>query len=198
MKFWNWLRKKFSFVTATTQKFGAVALILLLLAGTMPVVTTTGCSTNELKADATTLAAALNNLAGAIQGVDPTVAANLETAATALTNAANGAGSGPAWEQVLNAAAAGAEAIMAAIPVTAPYAMLLSIAVAAAEVIIANTMSSSQVKAARVANAGNLIWYMRTGKPLIKHRLGRSRADDMKAAWNAAAAGTMYAAAVLK
>ena len=183
--------------TYTAQKFGALALILLLLVGTMPVLATSGCSVNELQADATTLASALNSLAGAIQATNPTVAADLTRVANALTAAATGAGVGPAWEQALNGAAAAAEAVMASIPITAPFATLLSIAVAAAELIIANT--TSKVTAARViSNPGNLLWYLHTGRPLVKHRLLRSQSGDVKAAWNAEAVQLGYAAAVLK
>lgn len=181
-----------------SQKFGGLALILLLLVGTMPVMATSGCSVNELKADATTLASALNSLAGAIQATDPSVAANLEVAANSLIAAANGTGVGPAWEQALNAAAAGAEAIMSAIPITAPFATLLAIAVAAAELIISHTTSSAAVKALARANAGNTLWYLRTGSPLVKHRFARSQSGDVKAAWNLAAIQTGYASAVIK
>jgi hypothetical protein len=177
------------------QKFGVVLLAVLLVAGTIPFVA--GCSQNELQADATVLASALNNLAGAIQATDPTVAADLERAANSLTAAANGTGVGPVWEQALNGAAAGAEAILASIPVTAPFAILLSIAVAAAEAII--TKTATKVTTARVtSNPGNLLWYLRTGTPLVKHSWGRSQSDDFKAAWNAAAVQTRYSAVVLK
>lgn len=180
------------------QKLGAVALILLLLLGTMPVMATSGCSSSELQADATTLANALTGLAGAIQATNPSIAASLKTAAASLTAAANGTGVGPAWEQALNAAAAGAEVVMSAIPITAPFATLLSIAVAAAELIISNTTSSTGAKAVVRTNAASMLWYLRAGTPLVKHRLGRSRAGDVKAAWNVAAIETGFATAVLK
>ncbi len=182
----------------TNAKFGAWMLIALILSATLP---TTGCtaSSSELQSDATTLASALNNLAAAIQTSDATAANNLKTAAAALTAAVQSGIKGPAWEQVLNAATSGAEVVLSAIPVTAPYAALLAIAVAAAEAIIANTMSGrTSVKAEAAGNNGNLLWYARTGRGLLRHRFGRGPAGDFKASWNAEAAATGFAGAVVK
>src|SRR5580704_3015735 len=181
-----------------TAKLGAWMLIALTLGATVP---TTGCtaSTSELQADATALASALNNLAVVIQPSDATAASNLKTAAAALTAAAQSGAIGPAWEQALNAATAGAEVVLSAIPVTAPYAALLAIAVAAAEVIIANTVSGrTQVKAEATGNDANLLWYRQTGRGLIRHRFGRSPAGDFKASWNAEAGATGFAGAAVK
>jgi hypothetical protein len=173
-------------------------LIALTLSATVP---TTGCtaSTSELQSDATTLASALNNLAAVVQTSDATVASNLKTAAAALIAATQSGTTGPAWEQALNAATSGAEVVLSAIPVTAPYAALLAIAVAAAEAIIANTMSTgTQVKAEAPGNNANLLWYVRTGRGLLRHRFGRGPAGDFKASWNAEAAATEFAGAAVK
>ena len=75
---------------------------------------------------------------------------------------------------------------------------ILAIAVAAAELIISHTTSSAAVKALARANAGNTLWYLRTGSPLVKHRFARSQSGDVKAAWNLAAIRTGYASAVIK
>jgi hypothetical protein len=182
----------------TQVRLGAWMLIALTLSATLP---TTGCtaSASELQSDATTLAAALNNLAAVVQTSDATVANNLKTAAAALTAAVQSGTTGPAWEQVLNAATSGAEVVLSAIPVTAPYAALLAIAVAAAEAIIANTMSTgTQVKAEAPGNNANLLWYVRTGRGLLRHRFGRGPAGDFKASWNAEAAATEFAGAAVK
>jgi len=182
----------------TSAKLGAWMLIALTLSATLP---TTGCtaSTSELQSDATALASALNNLAAVIQPSDATAASNLKTAAAALTAAAQSGTTGPAWEQVLNTATSGAEVVLAAIPVTAPYAALLAIAVAAAEAIIANTVSGrTSVKAEATGNNANLLWYMRTGRGLLRHRFGRGPAGDFKASWNAEAAATGFAGAAVK
>ena len=181
-----------------SAKLGAWLLIALTLSATLP---TTGCtaSSSELQSDATTLASALNNLAAAIQTSDATAANNLKTAAAALTAAVQSGITGPAWEQVLNAATSGAEVVLSAIPVTAPYAALLAIAVAAAETIIANTLSGrTSVKAEVAGNNGNLLWYTRTGRGLLRHRFGRGPAGDFKASWNAEAAATGFAGAAVK
>jgi hypothetical protein len=185
-------------VQGTNAKLGAWMLIALTLSATLP---TMGCtaSASELQADATTLAAALNNLAVVVQTSDATSASNLRTAAAALTAAVQNGMTGPAWELALNAATAGAEVVLSAIPVTAPYAALLAIAVAAAEAIIANTMSGrTQVKAEAAGNNANLLWYTRTGRGLLRHRFGRGPAGDFKASWNAEAAASGFAGAAVK
>jgi hypothetical protein len=182
----------------TQAKFGVWMLIALTLSATVP---TTGCtaSTSELQSDATTLASALNNLAAVVQTSDATVASNLKTAAAALIAATQSGTTGPAWEQALNAATSGAEVVLSAIPVTAPYAALLAIAVAAAEAIIANTVSGgTSVKAEAAGNNANLLWYTRTGRGLLRHRFGRGTAGDFKASWNAEAAATGFAGATVK
>lgn len=184
--------------SSTSAKLGAWMLIALTLSATLP---TTGCtaSASELQSDATALASALNNLAAVVQASDATVANNLKTAAAALTAAVQSGVTGPTWEQVLNAATSGAEVVLAAIPVTAPYAALLAIAVAAAEAILANTLSGKvSVKAEAPGDNANLLWYMRTGRGLLRHRLGRGPAGDFKASWNAEAAATGFVMAAIK
>lgn len=181
-----------------TAKLGAWMLIALTVSATLP---TTGCvaSTSELQSDATALASALNNLAAVIQASDATAANDLKTAAAALTAAAQNGITGQAWEQALNAATAGVEVVLSAIPVTAPYAALLSIAVAAAEAIIANTASGrTQLKAEGTVNSANLLWYERTGRGLLRHRFGRGPAGDFKASWNAEAAASGIAGVAVK
>ncbi|HKN22820.1 MAG TPA: hypothetical protein VJX73_15455 [Terracidiphilus sp.] len=182
----------------STAKLGAWMLIALILSATLPA---TGCtaSASELQSDATALASALNNLAVVIQPSDATAASNLRTAAAALAAAAQSPTTGPAWELALNAATSGAEVVLSAIPVTAPYAALLAIAVAAAEAIIANTASDrASVKAETTGNNANLLWYTRTGRGLIRHRFGRGPAGDFKASWNAEAAATGFAGAAVQ
>ena len=179
-------------------KLGVWMLIALTLTATLPAA---GCtaSASELQADATTLASAMSNLATAIQAQDAAVAGNLKTAAAALMAAAQSGLTGPTWERALNAATSAAEVVLAAIPVTAPYAALLSVAVAAAEAIILNTKSGAALVTAREAgNNANLVWYARTGRGLLKHRMGRSPAGDFKASWNAEAAATGFAGAAVK
>jgi len=184
--------------SSTNARLGAWMLIALTLSATLP---TTGCtaSTSELQSDATALASALNNLAVVIQPSDATAANNLKTAAAALTAAAQSGTTGRAWEQALNAATSGAEVVLSAIPVTAPYAALLAIAVAAAEAIIANTASGgTSVKAEAAGDNANLLWYTRTGSGLLRHRFGRGPAGDFKASWNAEATATGFAGAAVK
>jgi len=183
--------------SSETAKLGAWMLIALTLSATLP---TTGCTaSSELQSDATSLALALNNLAAVIQASDATAANDLKTAAAALTAAAQNGITGPAWEQALNAATAGVEVVLSAIPVTAPYAALLSIAVAAAEAIIANTASGRMlIKADTTGNNANLLWYTRTGRGLLRHRFGRGPAGDFKASWNAEAAASGFAGVAVK
>ncbi len=180
------------------SKLSAWFLVTLTLLITVP---TTGCTvtTAQLKSDATTLANALNSLAAVAQATSPAEATALQDAANALNAAAQSSLTGPTWENALNAAAAAAESIMATIPITAPYASLLAIAVAAAEMIISNTTGgSTQLKALAPAHAQNLVWYLHTGHTLVKHRFGRSPAGDLKAAWNNEATHTGYGLAAIK
>lgn len=187
--------------SVTSRQLGGIALIMVLTVGTFAVAAPMqGCSITkaQVQGDAIDLANALTSLAAVIQPTDPAIAAKLDTAAAALTAAANGTGSGPTWEQVLNAAAASAEVILAAIPITAPFASLVAIAVTAAELIITNTIGSTgSVKALPEASAQNLVWYTKTGNSLIKHRALRSVHGDVKAAWNSEAKKLGYSKAVV-
>ena len=87
------------------SKLGAWFLVTLTLLITVP---TTGCTvtTAQLKADATTLANALNSIAAIAQATNPAEATALRDAANALDAAAQSSLTGPTWENALNAAAA--------------------------------------------------------------------------------------------
>jgi hypothetical protein len=166
-----------------------------------------GCviSEAELKSDALTLAGALTSLATAIQGADPTIAADLTKAATGLTDAADAPSTGIAWEDALNAAAAGAEGILALIPATALFAPLIAIAVTALEAILGNTTTtasaSSKLKAERLSltpeQATNLVFYIHAGNAIVRHHAFHSPKRDFKDAWNPQAKDLGYPSAVI-
>lgn len=182
------------------KKILALVLIGLLGLGTLPVAgSLTGCTSSQLEASAQTLASALTSLASVIQSTDPTTAANLTTAASAVSAAAKAGTSGTTLEQALNAAASGAEVVLAAIPVTAPYAALIAIAVTATEAILASTQASATATTQITpAKAANLAALSKLGRSYVQHRFLRSKSGDFKAAWNRQAVKLGYSGAVIK
>lgn len=161
-------------IKGVSQKFPAIVMVCLLPFVTMPM---TGCtiSASQVKADGQAIAQACNSIAAQIAPVNPTLAARLTAASTALLAVTDNWTTGSAVADFNNAANA-VEAILAAIPVTAPYATLVAIAVAAVDVLIANLNPNT----VNVRLDGNPY----IGKAHIKHRLGRSPEGDLKAAWN--------------
>lgn len=181
--------------TSATTKLGAIALIALLLTGTVPMV---GCTVTsaELKGDSSALAAALTSLSAALASTDATTAADLSTAAAGL-NAVVGSWDTSTAASKINAIASGVETVLAKIPATSQYAALVAIAVAAVDALIANVGTKAQLEArSRVAAPSMsvaLIEYRQRGQGQIHHRFGRSTAGDFKVAWNGAIAANHLA-----
>lgn len=160
----------------------------LIVAALIPALTLGGCtiSSNQLRNDAAALASALTSLSAAMSSSDATTSARLELAAESLTAAVNH------WDSstsigVLNTAAAGAETLLAGISSTSKYATLVAIAVAALDVILANT-STTQTRAVHLSSAesDHLLIARLSAKKLVAHQLGRSPEGDFKTAWNRA------------
>lgn len=160
----------------------------LIVAALIPALTLGGCTitASQLKNDAAALAAALTSLSAAMSTSDAETAAKLELASESLTSAVNN------WDAssstgVLNTAAAAAETVLAGINSTSKYATLVAIAVAALDVILANTSvaKTSAVKSTS-AESDHLLLARRTAKKIVAHQLGRSPEGDFKAAWNRA------------
>lgn len=164
-------------------KLGAWALIMLLLSGMFSL---QGCtfSSAAIKADGQAVAQALQSVAAQLTLTDPSDAAKLVTAANTIASiTANwNVGSGLT---LFNDAANAAEEVLSVIPVTAPYAGLVSIAVVAIDTLVANANPSAVALRAEIGpGQTNLLIYRAMGKKLVHHRLLRSKAGDLKAAWN--------------
>lgn len=166
--------------TATLSPLRGFALVSLLLMGLIP--TTTGCAPTsaQIQADANAVAAAVQSVASLVVKTNAQVADKLSMAASALVAAVAN------WNTTsltndINTAANVIEVTLAAIPITAPYAGLVGIAVAAIEVLLAN-LPHNTVQAMALPQGPNP--YRGTKIP---HRFGRSIQGDLKAAWNAEA-----------
>ena len=92
---------------------------------------------SAIAADGQAVAAALKSIAAIEQPTNPTLAANLITAADALVTATANWQTGSPTADIQTAATA-IEALLNAIPETAPYAAFVAIAVAALDIILAN------------------------------------------------------------
>lgn len=158
----------------------------LIAAVLIPALALSSCiiTANQLKNDAAALAAALTNLSSAVSPSDASAAANLALSAESLNAVVNH------WDAssstgLLNTAAAGAETALAGISSTSKYAALVAIAVAALDVILANT-STVKTHAVTLSNAESdrLVVARATAKKTVAHRLGRSPEGDFRAAWN--------------
>lgn len=167
-------------------KLGVWMLIALLLPATcLPVV---GCdiSSDQLKSNASVLASALTGLSSVMQSSDADAASKLELAAQSVNAVVNH------WDTassagMLNTAAAGVETALSGISSTSKYASLVAIAVAATDAILQLT-ATKKVSALPVngVQAKQLAAKRALAGSLVQHRLGRSQAGDLKAAWNKA------------
>ncbi len=105
-----------------------------------------------IASDGQAVATALLAIATATEATNPTLAANLSTAAATLVKATTGWKTGDAVDDI-NTAATVIESILAAIPLTAPYASFVAIAVAALDILIGNLGTQSAQTPNVVANA---------------------------------------------
>jgi hypothetical protein len=169
----------------------AVAIVVL-----SSVLFTSGCTANqaqEVAASGAAVSAALLSIAAIEQATNPTLAADLTTAATTLKSATANFQTGDSLA-IINSAAAVAQTVLAEIPATSQYAPLVAIAVAALDAILAATGNTSVAASAHTVSAhtmvalspsqqANLDLYREIGKGKIKHRLFRSKSGDFEAAW---------------
>ena len=114
-----------------------------------------------IQADALAVAKAVQSIAKALQAADPTLAADLNTAATALIAATSNWTTGSAIADI-NDAAQAIEALLGAIPLTAPYAIFVGIAVAALDILIANLGTQSTQTANTIGNAKAVLAFVDT------------------------------------
>ncbi|MGB9407791.1 MAG: hypothetical protein WCA89_09650 [Terracidiphilus sp.] len=159
--------------------FATIPTPVLVVGATAAAVGTTGCAITAAQMAADGQAVANAVLAIAKITTDPTLAANLITAANGLVSAtANWQTGSPT--AIINDAAGIVEVALAAIPQTAIFAPLVPIAVAALDIILANTQAAPA--AALRATAPNPYHGYK-----ISHRFGRTPVGDFKASWNTAA-----------
>jgi hypothetical protein len=90
-----------------------------------------------IQADGAAVASAVNSIVLALAATNPTLATELTKAADTLVAATSGFTTGSVTTDI-NTAATAIEAILAAIPVTVPYAAFVAIAVTALDILIAN------------------------------------------------------------
>jgi hypothetical protein len=150
------------------------------------------CEATEtaIAADGQALATAINAIA-AQPNVDPAIAADLKAAATALVAATASWKTGTVLTDV-NTAATAIEAILAVIPITAPYATFVAIAVAALDILIGNLGTQTTQGASYIGNARAVLAYVDTlpanhwrGIAVIQH--GGNLRQGFIDTWNAAA-----------
>ena len=145
-------------------------------------------------ADGAAVGQALENLAEAIAGTDPSLAADLKSAGEAVVAATTGWQSGSALTEVEDAEQA-AVAVLDAIPVTSTFAPLVAIAFAGLNLLIANSQTQDTQTGTVTVDAKALLvkadglnpgspW---AGKAKIKHDIFRAPRKDFEAAWNEAA-----------
>lgn len=161
----------------------SIALILVMALGTFTAsVPLTGCtySTAQVQADANAVATACHQIANVLMASDPSLADKINMAATALSSAAANWNVGTVTDAI-NTAANMVEIALAAIPITAPYAALVGIAVAALDVLLAN-LPQNAVKAMALPQERANPYRNRVK---IQHRILRGPAADLRAAWNA-------------
>lgn len=145
-------------------------------------------SASEIKADGQAIAAALEDIAVLEQPIDPTLAANITTAANALLTVTSNWTDGSS-EALFNDAASAVEAVLAAIPETAAYAPFVAIAVAALDILIANigtpaapvTTASVRATMDRIDALPPNPW---RGKATIVHHHNHSLLQDFVESWN--------------
>jgi len=106
----------------------------------------------QIVADDTAVATAVTSIADAVEATNPTLAADLTAAAHALAVATTNWKTGTPVTDI-NTAAAAIQAILGEIPLTAPYADFVAIAVAAIDILIGNLSTQSTQSVSAVANA---------------------------------------------
>jgi hypothetical protein len=121
-------------------------------------------TSTSIAADGQAVATALNSIAVELAKTNPTLAANLKTAATALVTATANWQTGTPTADIETAATA-IEALLNAIPQTAAYAPFVAIAVAALDIILANIGTQSVQTGDKVANALKVTDHVETVLP---------------------------------
>lgn len=116
---------------------------------------------SAIQSDAAAVAKAIQSIANAVQATDPSLATQLNAAAAALVAATSNWTTGSAVADI-NDAAQAIEALLAAIPFTAPYAAFVGIAVAALDILIGNLSTQSTQTSSTIANAKAVLAHIDT------------------------------------
>lgn len=176
-------------VASATQKMVSVALCLTMFSTLLPMA---GCSqsTAQIAAEGKAVSNALLMVANIENGADPAVGERLTQIANSIAAITSNWQTGSS-EALFNDAANAAEVVLAQIPQTAIIAPLIPIAVAAIDLLIetihppASPAASGAVELSSVALSAHTAHIANPYKGAkIKHRLFRSKAGDIKAAWN--------------
>lgn len=149
---------------------------------------------SAIQQDAAAVAKAVQSIANAVQATDPSLASQLNAAAAALLAATANWTTGSAVADI-NDAAQAIEALLAAIPLTAPYAAFVAIAVAALDILIGNLATQPTQTANTVGNARALLAHVDTlapnpwrGQAQIHRHIFEGPRDALIGTWNDARA----------
>ena len=144
----------------------------------------------EIKTDGAAVAQAINNIATIEAATDPTLAGQLSAAANGLLAVTNNWTTGSPVA-IINDAAQAIEALLAAIPLTAPYAVFVGIAVAALDILIGNLGTQATQATNTVANAKAVLAFVDTlptnpwrGKAQIHRHVFEGLRSALIGTWN--------------
>ena len=148
-------------------------------------------SASQIAADGKAVGDAVLQIAALVQATDPTLAADLTSAANALISVTATWQSGGATAILIDAEN-GVIAVLNLIPLTAPFAAFVAIAFAALNLLIANTTVQPQLTANYMHDTKLVLgeaetlgstspWY---GKAKIQHHFLHSPRQDFEQAWN--------------
>jgi hypothetical protein len=148
----------------------------------------------QIQADGLAVGNAILQIANAIKATDPTLSAELTTAANGLIAATANWQEGSATA-ILEDAENAVIVALNLIPLTSPYAPLVAIAFAALNILLANTMTQPAQAAASSLSRVSIVTHMAESNPShspwygqakISHEFLRPLRKDFEAAWNGA------------
>ena len=147
----------------------------------------------QIKADGQAVGTAVLDIAGLLQTTDPSLAAQLTSAANGLIQVTANWQEGSAVA-ILQDAEQAVIVVLNLIPVTSPFAPFVAIAFAALNLLIANSQTQPQQTGDALHDAHLLLTVAKTlntdspwfGKAQIKHHFLNSPTKDFTSAWNGA------------
>ena len=147
----------------------------------------------QIKADGQAVGTAVLDIAGLLQTTDPSLAAQLTSAANGLIQVTANWQEGSAVA-ILQDAEQAVIVVLNLIPITSPFAPFVAIAFSALNLLIANSQTQPQQTGDALHDAHLLLTVAKTlntdspwfGKVQIKHHFLNSPAKDFTSAWNGA------------